>query len=590
MSDDAEATKSAGPTLAHEGEFTAFVKNHFNPADYLELNVDVAQANVDALGHWLTHGIGEGRQISRSMLVRYGKLARRSSNRNWKHYRWHGEDIAVRVADPIPAAVMEQILSQARHDVALRAACANPIERSGDRESPGHLDVVGLRRAVSHGTEFLLIVPDLKPDSDQRLAADIVSALGDAGLQSIRTIVVNQDSGERGAIPEPFLATEVLFWQDFLPRGPALVGLAQLIRVLRPRATIVVDSGTGRELINRFGPALAVETDLYCLRAAAVQDTGLAEPTQASFAPFRMTSIDDATQAARLWAQYGDHAAHRVRTRPRPDPAAPQATREGRLSAGADPKTGPDVTVTVNFHREGELAVPALASLKDLVNAACAAGLSVETQAILDRTDQVTRHLIGVHGRWLDTVEEVSFGDLGLSRNAGVNHAHGRFLAFLDGDDLWGERWLSAAFAAATASARTQEVVWHPEHLLIFRQAEFDRMPDSCTAFHSVMQSSDTPEFDPLFLIFHNFYSANAFAARDLYLRFPYRAIDRRRGVGIDDWSWNLETLWAGVQHCVVPGAVHLIRKRPLSLDRQNAAAHLLPHLPDGLVWGRKWS
>jgi hypothetical protein len=122
----------------------------------------------------------------------------------------------------------------------------------------------------------------------------------------------------------------------------------------------------------------------------------------------------------------------------------------------------PDITVTVNFHREGEFAVPALASLSDLVNAARRAGLAVETQAILDRSNELTRHILATRGQWLDAVEDVSFGDLGLSRNAGTRLSHGRFLAFLDGDDLWGEQWLRAAFAAATNPTAPQEAVWHP--------------------------------------------------------------------------------------------------------------------------------
>jgi hypothetical protein len=50
--------------------------------------------------------------------------------------------------------------------------------------------------------------------------------------------------------------------------------------------------------------------------------------------------------------------------------------------------------------------------------------------------------------------------------------------------------------------------------------------------------------------------------------------VDRDHGLGIEDWSWNLETSAAGIHHGVVPGAVHLIRRRPSgSLDARN-----LPH------------
>jgi hypothetical protein len=258
--------------------------------------------------------------------------------------------------------------------------------------------------------------------------------------------------------------------------------------------------------------------------------------------------------------------------------------------------TVPNITVTVIFHHEGALAVSALASLGDLVKVAREAGLVVETQAILDRADELTRHIVDGRGRWIDSVQEVSFGDLGLSRNEGTRLAHGRYLAFLDGDDLWGEQWLRAAFEAATAPGAPPDIIWHPEHLFVFSENDFDRTSSNAApepgveSFYALMCSSDKPGFNSALLVFDNLWSANAFAPRELHVRFPYRAVDRSRGIGIEDWSWNFETLGAGVHHRVVPGAVHLIRKRGSeSLDQQNRATGLLPRLPPSLVWGQKW-
>jgi hypothetical protein len=250
-------------------------------------------------------------------------------------------------------------------------------------------------------------------------------------------------------------------------------------------------------------------------------------------------------------------------------------------------KVAPDVTVTVNFHREGAFAIAALASLSDLVKVARASGIAVETQAILDRPDELTRHIVSVQSDWIDTLEEVSFGDLGLSRNAGTCLARGRFLAFLDGDDLWGEHWLRAAFEAATMPGMPQDAIWHPEYQYVFTEPEFDRMPQADTLLIRRMQSSDTPGFNPLSLVFHSPWSANAFATRELHVRFPYCTADRTRGMGIEDWSWNLETIGAGVPHRVVPGAVHLIRRKGSgSLMRQNTTDYLLPCLSPSCIWG----
>jgi hypothetical protein len=247
----------------------------------------------------------------------------------------------------------------------------------------------------------------------------------------------------------------------------------------------------------------------------------------------------------------------------------------------------PDITVTAVFHKEGPLALPALDSMKDLVSTAQASGLIVEARAILDRVDDQTRSLVAARGTWLDDVEEVSFGDLGLSRNAGVRAAQGDFLAFLDGDDLWGAEWLRLAYNAAVADTKAREAIWHPEFLYYFTEGDFDRhstgrIPHPAARSHYLRHvSSDVPCFERSTLFLNNIWSANVFASRSLHERYPYAAVDRTKGFGIEDWSWHMETLWAGVPHRTVPDTVHIIRvKEGQSLNQQNALEGLLPTLP----------
>ncbi len=243
----------------------------------------------------------------------------------------------------------------------------------------------------------------------------------------------------------------------------------------------------------------------------------------------------------------------------------------------------PQVTATIVFHHEGSLAIPALASMRDLVDTALAAGLRVETTAMLAQVDDLTRHVVRTRGTWLCNVSEPATGDFGLARNAATLSARGEFLAFLDGDGLWGSDWIRLAYAAATAVASPAEAIWHPALLYYCAETDFDRhsinaIPDPLarSAF-ATQHVRDGASSDKNTLLFDNLWSGNTFTHRRIHLRVPYSATEPRQGFGEEDWRWNIATLWHGISHRVVPDTVHLIRVK-------DTVDGVLPRLPDD-VW-----
>jgi glycosyltransferase involved in cell wall biosynthesis len=248
-------------------------------------------------------------------------------------------------------------------------------------------------------------------------------------------------------------------------------------------------------------------------------------------------------------------------------------------------KHGHDVTLVLNLHREGPLAGPSVASLRALRENAVADGLKVQIIAILDRPDTATREIVRSAGQLFDSVEEVDYGDLGLSRNHGASSAAGKYTAFLDADDLWGSNWITDAYRAQRP--HKHGIIWHPEYLYTFDESDFDRysattVPDYHAGSNFIRQvGSDDPDFRWATLCVENPWSSHAFAETEVFRRFPYRPVDRAAGRGIEDFSFNLETAFMGLDHCVVPGTVHLYRKKKsASLNAQNAADGLLPYLP----------
>jgi hypothetical protein len=247
-----------------------------------------------------------------------------------------------------------------------------------------------------------------------------------------------------------------------------------------------------------------------------------------------------------------------------------------------------DITVSIIFHKEAAYAVPALASMKLLVSATRSVGLTVEARALMDNADEATTQIVEQQGDWLDAIQRVTYGDLGLTRNAGTRAAAGEYLAFLDGDDLWGASWLTGAHALALGENARARSIWHPESLFYFHESDFDRHSTNrfaradARSYHFRHRSSDSPGFNANALFLNNLWSANIFAHREIYERFPYKALNKELGLGIEDWSWNIETFWAGIVHRTVPDTVHIIRvKETGSLGQSNQAGGLLPHLPD---------
>lgn len=249
-----------------------------------------------------------------------------------------------------------------------------------------------------------------------------------------------------------------------------------------------------------------------------------------------------------------------------------------------------DITVIIVFHKEGEHALPALSSMAELVSSAREAGLQVEARAVLDRPNAQTRRFVASRGGWLDEIEEVSFGDPGLTRNEAAKSAKGKFLAFLDGDDLWGSDWLTLAYLAATASGSPSNAIWHPESMYLFYSRDFDRQSvgwnphPNVESFHFFFHPSADTELSLNTLFLESLWSANVFALRSIYLQHPYRATDSETGIGFEDWSWHIETVWAGIPHCIVADTVHIIRVKEVgSQNERNTAEGRLPYLSESI-------
>jgi glycosyltransferase involved in cell wall biosynthesis len=244
-----------------------------------------------------------------------------------------------------------------------------------------------------------------------------------------------------------------------------------------------------------------------------------------------------------------------------------------------------DVSAIIIFHNEDLLAGFSIQSLIQGVKFARDAGVKVEVSAIVDKPSAETKAVVDSYEDHFDHIHVVAFGDLGSSRNFGREQSKGKYVTFFDGDDLWGEEWILRAFKKAESDGRANQI-YHPELIHYFNADDYlaqssTKTPNaSAKGYFFIQVDSNAATFDPRTIFFNNLWTANSFALREIYDTIPYVHVDRSKGFGVEDWTWNGVTLAKGYDHAIVRDTVHCIRiRRSGSLSQQNVKEKLLPPL-----------
>jgi hypothetical protein len=219
--------------------------------------------------------------------------------------------------------------------------------------------------------------------------------------------------------------------------------------------------------------------------------------------------------------------------------------------------TGTDVSLVITAHDETLVCGPTMAAADVAVDAARSAGHTVQTVIALDRPSAATTEYFGqaAFGHWERWVMDE--GDLGQARNRVVPRTDGRFIAFLDADDLFSENWLAAGVTRLKDAAEEGDsIIAHPELNVIF---------DGPMALNQLVDQ-DSPFFTPHFLYVRNAYDSLCLTPREAHLETPYVARDIPNGLSFQDWQFAIETMSRGWRHVVVPDTIIFKRRRDFSL------------------------
>ncbi|MBI5194537.1 MAG: glycosyltransferase [Nitrospirae bacterium] len=209
-----------------------------------------------------------------------------------------------------------------------------------------------------------------------------------------------------------------------------------------------------------------------------------------------------------------------------------------------------NVSVVVTAHHEGRLAHHTMRSLFISVKDAKEKGLSTEIIVVMDRPDENTLDYFSKYDDSEITAVSVDFGDLGLSRNYGGNISSGKYIFFLDSDNLFGKEWLYKTFRYLEDSDK--EIIVHPEYQILFESKD--------AVWHQL--STLDPNFFLEDLIEFNYWDAVCALKKETLSKYPYESTTQTPGFGYEDWYFNCQTIADGIEHHVVPETVHFRREK----------------------------
>jgi hypothetical protein len=216
-----------------------------------------------------------------------------------------------------------------------------------------------------------------------------------------------------------------------------------------------------------------------------------------------------------------------------------------------------DLTLVVTAHNETLVSGPTMTSADRAVAEARAAGFTVQTVIGLDAPADRTRAYFEQprFDHWERRVLDEA--DLGRVRNTLIPELEGRYVAFLDADDLFSRNWLVEGVRALDAALEQGErAIAHPELNVVF-----DGQRD-------VVLNVDprSPLYAPHYLYFRHYYDSLCLAPREAHLEWPYTPRDVPNGLSFQDFQFTIETLSAGWRHLVVPDTIIFKRRRDFSL------------------------
>lgn len=229
-----------------------------------------------------------------------------------------------------------------------------------------------------------------------------------------------------------------------------------------------------------------------------------------------------------------------------------------------------DLSIIITAHSEGLIAHKTMLSIFEAAKLLDAEKISHEFIISIDNGSVETVEYFDRYREKANfSILSVSFKDLSASRNNASRVANGKFITFLDADDLVSENWLLDGYHLVNAD---NNLITHPEYSITFGDDNL------------VWQKRNSTDltYDTLCMIDNNLWDSPCMAAREIFIKYPYHP--NGNGFGYEDKQFNCQTLAAGIKHVVTPQTLLFVRRKVSGSMLRQASSDLVTVAPNNLL------
>lgn len=220
----------------------------------------------------------------------------------------------------------------------------------------------------------------------------------------------------------------------------------------------------------------------------------------------------------------------------------------------------PDLSIIITFHKEGLYAYKTIQNVFASLPTLDKNKISYEIILHADNADDLTLSQLKKFSSHKEvSIYKNTFGDVSSSRNFCVNKARGKYLSFIDGDDLVSLNWFYDSYKLAHDSKKP--IVVHPEANLTFGR-------DLKEQVLWLQKDSINKTADAIISVTANRWISTCTGLKEIFINHPY--FKTGNGYGNEDYWFNTETLAHDISHFVAKGTVQFYRRKANSVFTAN--------------------